>query len=417
MAARRLLLLLFLFVCVRTSLRAQQSGRAPLPSGPTGTVSGSVTFAESRLPARFVPIVLVPQPPPDTDTPPPSDNQVFRVAIVRGSTGMDGQFHLEGVPVGDYYLAAALPGASNAAMLSWFSATDEEVKKLLDTFQTVSVTAGSAVSVPVILHVGAVISGRVQYADGAPVVMGAIAFTATNNGLTNPALRARARSLRRDTLALLSSAVPSVGESRTDDAGRFRIYGVPPGKYTLSTVMMLDHQDTATVSYSNGRASNEQGYLQNETVPVFAPSTFRRADARVFDIHEGEQITDADITIDPQNLHALRGKALIASSQQPCKGSIVMLRESSSKEPGRFVPLKADGSFQFNMLAAGSYELRMVPMSCQSPDAVEPPPSSPLHVYKSVRQTVLIDDHDVVLDDILLVPAGPRDRNDDLFAF
>jgi hypothetical protein len=39
-----------------------------------------------------------------------------------------------------------------------------------------------------------------------------------------------------------------------------------------------------------------------EMIPVYAPATFRRKNAKVFEIRGDERIVDADLTIDPNGL-------------------------------------------------------------------------------------------------------------------
>src|SRR5258705_7995805 len=84
------------------------------PSALTGSVTGFVYYGETRLPARFAEINIVPiaseadvasakNQPIQPSVPQQRDRRVQRVF---GTSGMDGSFRLDGVPEGDYLVAA-----------------------------------------------------------------------------------------------------------------------------------------------------------------------------------------------------------------------------------------------------------------------------------------------------------------------
>src|ERR1019366_305901 len=91
---------------------------AASPFALTGTVTGFVYYGETRLPARFAEINIVPIPseadaaPAKNQPIPPSVPQQRDRSVQRvyGTSGMDGSFRLDGVPEGDYIVAALKPG-------------------------------------------------------------------------------------------------------------------------------------------------------------------------------------------------------------------------------------------------------------------------------------------------------------------
>jgi hypothetical protein len=160
--------------------QAQQSSAVPKNSSAvTGSVAGYVVYDETKLPARFTEIHLVPKPSdaelvllkdPSTVSAEPSSQSEPRLSLALGSTGMDGCFRLDGVPTGDYFVAAIKPGYVTPGALTDPQASEDELKRLIPSLPSVSIAAGQVASVNLTLHRGAVISGRMQFADGSPAI-------------------------------------------------------------------------------------------------------------------------------------------------------------------------------------------------------------------------------------------------------
>ncbi len=113
------LLLAFLAILPLGWAHPQQPAAAPESlSAPTGSVTGFVYYAGTRLPARFAEINVVPipsvaeiAPGEDPNVPPGAPRQHERhVQRVFATSGMDGSFRIEAVPAGDYLVAALKPG-------------------------------------------------------------------------------------------------------------------------------------------------------------------------------------------------------------------------------------------------------------------------------------------------------------------
>ena len=174
------LVLAFLAILPLGSAHPQQPAPAPeSPSALTGSVTGFVYYAETRLPARFAEINIVPIPSnadvaPVKDQPiPPGGPQqrALRVQRVFGTSGMDGSFRLDGVPAGDYLVTAFKPGyiTPGVAAMDW-SLSEDQLKSLIASLPQVHVGVGQTAIVSLTLHRGAVIAGRMQFADGSPVI-------------------------------------------------------------------------------------------------------------------------------------------------------------------------------------------------------------------------------------------------------
>ena len=407
-------------LCVRSAHSAQQPTSPPAP---TGSVTGYVVYAENQLPARFAEIRLVPKPAdmaftslvPIKEQPPnsaeSSQAKVMYPIFVVGSTRMDGTFRLDGVPPGEYFVTALKPGYVTPGAATQMNASEDELKNVVASLTVVRVAVGQVANVNLTLHRGGVISGRMTYADGSPAI-GALVGAEPAKEIALPA------NARNTTLSPLQNALQSLTHAQapqpnmlTDDEGRYRIFGIPPGKYIVGTIINLDH-NAAQVFHddgSNSRSGREHSFP--EIIAVYGPGAFRRKDARVFEVRGDEQITDADLTIDPGGLHMLRGKVL-AGEDRHAPSAMVRLREDGAKDIGRFVDIEEDGSFQINYLPPGSYTLEItandVSALSNSPDGPKEP-----RQYKTAKLTAVVGDHDVVLDEVLMLPLKPGERNPD----
>jgi hypothetical protein len=178
-----------------------------------------------------------------------------RVQRVYGTSGMDGSFRLDGVPEGDYLVAALNPGyiTPGAAAAMDFSLSEDQIKSIIASLPQVQVGAGRTANVSLTLHRGAVIAGRMQFADGSPVIGAMVGCESIDSvrrleSALRPENRAKVVSPRQEALQSLSSPqhLPQ-GAPTTDDEGRYRIFGLPPGKYIVSTMVAMDHSSERVV--------------------------------------------------------------------------------------------------------------------------------------------------------------------------
>jgi hypothetical protein len=139
-------------------------------------------------------------------------------------------------------------------------------------------------------------------------------------------------------------------------------------------------------------------------------ATFRRKNSKVFEIRGDEQIADADLTIDPNGLHTLRGRVLAAYDHH-APTTFIFLKEEGAEGVSRFVETEEDGTFQINYLPSGSYALQI-----NSGEVPDPAHSTARPVAdKTVDLTAVVADHDVLLEDVLMVPLKPGEKNPDFF--
>jgi len=423
--SKTFLALVFLVILSHRSAQPQQPEAGPEnPPALAGSVTGLVVYAGNQLPARFAEIRLVPKPAdlafvslvpikPLTSAGPPQRKAALPRFVV-GSSGMDGRFRLDGVPSGDYFVAALKPGYMTPGATTQMDASESELKDVVASLAVVHVAAGGVATANLTLRRGATISGRMEYADGSPAI-GVRVGAEPLEGIT---FRTDLNNLRRMTLSPLQNALQSLSHPQapqpnvlTDDEGRFRIFGLPPGKYIVSTMIVLDHS-LGQVTMDDGNSAHVgREHMFPEMIVVYGPGAFRRKDAKVFEIRGDEQITDADLTIDPNGLHTLRGKVLAAEDHH-APTALIRLKEDGAKDAVRLVENEDDGSFQVNYLPSGKYTLEITSIDAPNLTDSADGPKEP-RPYKTVRLTAVVGDQDVVLDDVLMTPLKPGEKDPD----
>jgi hypothetical protein len=395
---------------------AQQSSAVPKNSSAvTGSVAGYVVYDETKLPARFAEIHLVPKPAdaelvllkdPSIVSAEPSTQSEPRLSLALGSTGMDGSFRLDGVPAGDYFVVAIKPGYVTPGALTDLQASEDELKRLIPSLPSVSIAVGQVASVNLTLHRGAVISGRMQFADGSPAIGAGVVWEPADNILFRGGYRNKVLTPLAHALQSFGSVQESSRKAVADDEGRYRLYGLPPGKYVVSTMIGLNHGSGQIITDKGSASASGREHLYPELIVVYEPGVFRRKDAKVFEIRGDERVMDADFKIDPEGLHTLRGKVLSSEDRHAPNGAMVRLKEEGAKEVGRFVEIEEDGSFQINYLPPGSYTLEV-----NATDRFDSPGGpEKIRYYKTVKLAVVVGEHDVMLDDVLLNALKPGEK-------
>ncbi|MEP6911803.1 MAG: carboxypeptidase-like regulatory domain-containing protein [bacterium] len=182
-------------------------------------------------------------------------------------------------------------------------------------------------SVTLTLIKGGVITGTVTSASGEPLVMTGVTATMI-------------RDLGGQKSAVLQS------ERTTDDRGVYRLYGLPPGTYVIST---------------GGRSAfNSYGNAYDTDVPTYAPSSTRDSAVEI-NVRAGEERASVDIRYRPEPGHVVSGTVDGPSAPTGIySGAAVFLTQVSNGT--RFSGLRASqapGSrgFLFNGVGDGDYEL------------------------------------------------------------
>ena len=316
----------------------------------TGSVSGTVVCADGNSPARGAKVAVI-----------PVDQLLSReTGSAPGATTSDfsGTYEIRAISPGTYIVNATLDGYSDdlklvLSVLNMFSLDDK--RKLLAAFPQVTVKAGTATRKDLVLRRAAAISGHVTVDFGG--LAGRVQVTA-----------ARIVSLgsASSPISIASGSEPFTQSSLTDDRGEFRIAGLPAGQYRISVRI--------TETYFGSVINKGEVHVQPQRsgtaeLKVYAPEALEEGHTRIFRVNEGDEITDADITIPTRILHSIGGIATEVGV--PAAGvSISIEREGTSIEGSDAVSMP-DGSYRFDLLPPGNYILRAKHGRLSGHDAVQ----------------------------------------------
>lgn len=198
------------------------------------------------------------------------------------------------------------------------------------TARLVQVNADAPVhDIDVVLARGGAIAGAVFDAAGEPF-----------QGVLVRALRRREVGGR--------TVVAAAGWPRlTDERGRYRIFGLPPGTYLIVASL------NATEPALEGRRA--QGFA-----PVYYPATSHVESAQSVHVEFESVVTGADLTFAASPTARVTGRALNAAGD-PLPGRVALATSARSRgvaaEP-RFARIERDGSFELADVPSGDYVLQ-----------------------------------------------------------
>ena len=287
-----------------------------------------------------------------------------------GVTDRDGQFVIADVPTGVYFAMVNLPGIiSPLAFMSATARGDPEhfnVKAIREYCTEVVVDGGN---VNVIIHAkrGGAISGRISYSDGEPAIDAQVAIIRRDGKKTS-------RVLTGFTAASLMSL-------RTDDRGRYRIAGIPPGEYIVSAA-----ETNTTQNGRRGRGDDFFGALfSSDSLVSYYSSGTRIDDAIKLEVTAASELSDIDITLADSTPHTVRGSVIAKLDRVPLPGATLSLRlpDQASwfgSDPQQVVT-DDQGTWLLDGIPDGTYVM-----------TVEPPGDFPLPGADSERITADDDD-------------------------
>jgi hypothetical protein len=139
--------------------------------------------------------------------------------------------------------------------------------------------------------------------------------------------------------------VPGPGSVRTtDDLGRYRLYGLPPGRYIVSAAI------------GNVGSEDLPGYAR-----TYYPGTLNAADAQYVAIGTSQDVTNVDFSLQRTRTARIAGRILNAAGE-PTTGGTVQLLPSARSAAVTSVPLGArlqnDGRFEFPNVPPGQYVIQ-----------------------------------------------------------
>jgi hypothetical protein len=135
--------------------------------------------------------------------------------------------------------------------------------------------------------------------------------------------------------------------SLTNDLGRYRLFGLPPGRYLIGAVVGEDDAFQHTADWP--------GYAR-----TFFPGTPTAADAQTVDLGQSQQALTIDFALVRGHIARISGTAFTADGR-PLQGQLSLTqssRSSSIATPPVSVRTSEDGSFAFPRIAPGEYVLQ-----------------------------------------------------------
>ena len=250
----------------------------------------------------------------------PAEISLNRTAIARGTTDGQGNYRLTGVPAGRFTLSVAAP-----EMVGPNDTPFGELGK------PVTVAEGETIDkMDFSLVRGGVITGRVTDADA------------------NPVIDLHIQLHRTDSQGAGMASYTNPFMYQTDDRGVYRIYGISPGRYTVSA-------GDAGVDGSVRVGFGGQGYYTR----TFYPDVTDESRATAVDVLEGSEATHIDITLGRKAKSFTATGHIIDDSGQPVAniriGYGTVMQENRMGDYGVGSSSDAKGKFRLDGLLPGRY--------------------------------------------------------------
>jgi protocatechuate 3,4-dioxygenase beta subunit len=230
----------------------------------------------------------------------------------------DGTFDFPDIPAGDFTL-----GVNKAGYLSR-AATQ------------VTVAARQTRSVSLTLSRGGAITGRIVDAFGDPVA----------------GIQVQALWSVYDPAGV--RALSTIGGDVTDDLGRFRVYGLMAGDFTV--VAFRRGAEAAAAATTLGASGFRGAPLPGgalESPPTYYPGTVDIARAQTVSLRAGQEAS-ANFALQDGRLTRISGRA-VDSTGAAVAGSLLMLRSSNFTVSSHYT--SPDGSFQISGVVPGNYTI------------------------------------------------------------
>jgi protocatechuate 3,4-dioxygenase beta subunit len=251
-------------------------------------------------------------------------------------TDASGRYEVTGLVAGQYRVRATKSGLMT---VEYGQSREQQPGKLI------SLTPGArSPSIDITIPKGSTLSGAVLDAAGEPI-----------EGANVQVWQSRFLE-GRSTLA----QVTSVRSRRTDDRGRYRVYGLLPGNYYL-----VAENATGRGGGGGGRGGGRGGRggpADELGTRVFFPGTPLATQATVITAEVGQDASGVDLWFNPGRASRIRGVAK-SSTGEPSRGRAflaVSQRSGAPVLPVRNTGIEADGSFEFRDVTPGEYVVQVI---------------------------------------------------------
>lgn len=317
---------------------------APPPQASGYTVTGRVLCADTQRPARFAQVMLLPATQEE-------GGGFGRGRRLNARTDLDGNFTMNGVEAGDYYVTGQMTGYINqTSQVEQVLSAGGDTSSALSGIPEVHVSAGGA-STQLTLQRGGVIAGTVTWDDGSPAsgvqVSAQPAPTTTASANTSGSASQLQAGGARLGLGGAAFGFIGFGGSMTDDQGRFRVSGLAPGVYVLRASVQAPAPQ-----------QGDRGFTRTLNLAVYAPDKMRRAEAATITLAAGEEHDDVGVTLGLSALHSVSG--VVSSTSAAVRSGSVSLTDQTDSSLNRMGVINPDGSFVVPYVPAGNYTLRVM---------------------------------------------------------
>jgi hypothetical protein len=317
----------------------------------TGSITGHVYCGDINVPARLASVTIQLLASVGTDPGQAAAGSASGSNLpISIRTDMDGNFTISGIKPGKYVVVAWLPGylsplARLAGETDKFGGPSGGFKRSLEQLvPSVIVVAAQTASVDVRLERGAEVSGTVSYDDGGPVVGAEVELLQQTSDAEWRAVP-------------LSNSLVTFRNGNTDDRGRFRLVGVPPGRYIIASALPLQtfwgaSIDKGSVRYATSRTLN--GKLE-----VYSGNTLRKSHAKSIEIASEETKPGVDVTVPLSKLRRIAGVLTASGDGHRLKTGVLELLYADDMSVAQRAHLDEDGTFLINFVTDGEYILRV----------------------------------------------------------
>jgi hypothetical protein len=279
----------------------------------TSVIRGRVVAADSGRPLRGALVVA-------------TCDAVRRSAY----TDQDGRFGWSDLPAGAYRVNVG--GLAGYVPLEYGADLDST------TGTAIQLTEGETFDkADIRLPRGGVVSGRVVDEAGEPI-----------DGV---GVQAYAVDYVAGVERLRSAETASSRSKPTNDAGRYRIFGLPPGEYYIAASPGPFGTPSATRDLSSGYAI------------TYYPGTPVAAEAQRVTVVTAREVSNVDFGLVPSKAFAVSGTAVDGAGAPLPAASLWLMPAGNPAVTIRASAMTAgDGSFTFSNIPAGKYLLQSIPM-------------------------------------------------------
>ena len=324
-------------------------------SDANGTVTGRVIASDTQQPVRFADVLIYAKPREIATNDMRKDEKDSKkvqttlqqiragVEVYQTKTNRDGIFVAEHVVAGDYFVFASASGYLQPSSMFQAAYSDSTDPKVIDQMlHLIHVSVAGISQANVVLQRGAAVSGTIRYDDGTPVQDAAVSLIQTKNQAELP----------DGVYSMLAASVaPDEGlQGMSDDRGRFRIAGVPDGRYIVQSAVVT-HTAATVHAGKLDRSSLDADY----PLMVYAPKSFHRADAVELDLRAPEEHVDEDLIVNLSKLYSIAGQVVSAADHQGIGAGTVWLSDTGDKTFARSTELDPQGNFLLNFVPEGTY--------------------------------------------------------------